>query len=183
VSGAAFSRRFVLFLALCLVLAVAMATPAFADGPHIALHATQGRYEVTLFSAPDPLVTGPVELTLLVQDANTGALLSNVTAGGALAPVSGPEIPLTLTPGGSSNRQLWGETVRIAAPGNYTLHLQVAADGGPVAEFTGALPVDANRGKRNTVLWAVFVLLAIIGLFLANQTAKQRLRVARGRAG
>jgi hypothetical protein len=179
VTGAAYTRRIAAFL----VVALGTATAALADGPHIALHATQGRYEVTLFSAPDPLVTGPVELTLLVQDANTGALLSDVTAGGALVPASGAAIPLTLTPGGSSNRQLWGETVRIAAPGNYTLHLRVTAGGGPVAEFSGGLPVDANRGKRNTVLWAVFVLLASIGLFLANQTAKQRLRVARRSAG
>jgi hypothetical protein len=156
---------------------------AFADGPHIALHATQGRYEITVFTAPDPLVTGPIQLTLLVQDAATGALLSGVAASGSLTLASGPGIPLTLRLDGSSNRQLPGETVKLVHPGSYTLRLKVSAAGGSPEEFTGVLPVDANQGKRNTVLWAVFVAVAMIGLFLANQTAKQRLRAVRRRAG
>ena len=165
------------------LLVLAAPFSAFADGPHIALHATQGRYEITVFTAPDPLVTGPIQLTLLVQDVATGALLPGVSASGSLTSTSGPVAPLTLVPGGSSNRELSGETVKLANPGSYTLRLRVSAAGGPVEEFSGALPVDANRGKRNSVLWAVFLAAALIGLFLANQTAKQRLQAARRRAG
>jgi hypothetical protein len=166
-----------------LLLILAAPFSAFADGPHIALHATQGRYEITVFTAPDPLVTGPIQLTLLVQDVATGALLPGVSASGTLAPASGTVIPLTLALGGASNGQLPGETVKLINPGRYTLRLGVSAAGGPADEFSGALPVDANRGKRNTVLWAVFLAVAMIGLFLANQTAKQRLRAARWLAG
>jgi hypothetical protein len=179
VTGSAAIRRLV-FLAL---LGAGALAPAFADGPHIALHATQGRYEITVFTAPDPLVTGPTQLTLLVQDPETGALLPAVEATGSLIPTSGPAVPLTLVLGGSSNKELTGETVKLAKPGNYTLRLRISAAGGLPQIFSGSLPVDTNRGKRNTVLWAVFPALAMIGLFLANQTAKQRLRKARRRIG
>ncbi len=177
--GAAAIRRLVVLG----VVGLGGLAPAFADGPHIALHATQGRYEITVFTAPDPLVTGPVELTLLVQDPQTGALLPGVSAEGSLTPASGAAVPLTLTVGGSSNSQLTGETVKLTNPGNYTLRLRISAAAGAPQVFSGTLPVDTNRGKRNTVLWAVFLVLAMIGLFLANQTAKQRLRAARRRAG
>jgi hypothetical protein len=170
VTGSAAIRRLV-FLAL---LGAGALAPAFADGPHIALHATQGRYEITVFTAPDPLVTGPTQLTLLVQDPETGALLPAVEATGSLIPTSGPAVPLTLVLGGPSNKELTGETVKL---------LRISAAGGLPQIFSGSLPVDTNRGKRNTVLWAVFLALAMIGLFLANQTAKQRLRKARRRIG
>ena len=178
-SGAAAFRQVLLLL--CLTFAAL--TPALADGPHIALHATQGAYEITLFTAPDPLVTGPVQMTLLVQNPETGALLPHVSARGDLKTAAGARVPLTLTLGGSSNAQLVGQTVKLMAPGSYTLRLEVSAAGGAAQVFRGELPVDTNRGKRNTVLWAVFLALAMVGLFLANQTAKQRLRVSRSRAG
>jgi hypothetical protein len=183
VTKAAALRRVVLLA----LLGVGALGPAFADGPHIALHATQGRYEITVFTAPDPLVTGPIQLTLLVQDAETGALLPGVEAGGSLTPASGPAVPLTLALGGSSNKELMGETVKLANPGSYTLQLRISAAGRSPQVLTGTLPVDANRGKRNTVLGAVFLALAMVWLFLANQSAKQtgkqRLQDARRRAG
>ena len=177
-SGTAILRQLVL-----LCFAFVALPSAFADGPHIALHATQGPYEITLFTAPDPLVTGPIQLTLLVQNSQTGALLPGTSAHGSLIPPSGAAVPLTLVLGGSSNAQLAGETVKLVAPGKYTMRLTVSAAGGATEVFTGELPVDTNRGKRNTVHWAVFLALGMIGLFLANQTAKQRMRAARRRAG
>jgi len=148
---------------------------AHADGPHIAFHETQGAYTVTLFSAPDPLITGPVALTLLVQNAGDGALAPLASASGQLTLYGHAAIPLTFAHGGASGAQLMGATVPLADAGTYALRIRVGGNAGKApASFSGELSVQANHGQRNTVLWAVFLPLTLILLFLANQYAKER---------
>ena len=158
-------------------------TPASADGPHIAFHGTAEGYAVTLFTAPDPLVAGPAELTLLVQDADTGAMLPAARAQGELKLTGGAPVAFTLAPGSDSGPQLLLATVPLPRPGGYALQLRVAAAGRPVAEFTGVLPVDENNRQRNTVAWGVLLPAVSIALFLANQYGKAELARARLRAG
>ncbi len=165
------------------LLMVAMSfAAARADGPHIAFHATQGAYTVTLFSAPDPLTAGPAELTLLVQRAADGTLLPTARATGQLALASQPVLRFSLTPGGAGERQLPIATVRLTQAGTYALDLRVTAPDEALAEFHGTLPVIANHGQRNTVLWAVFLPGVLVAFFLANQYGKAQLRRARARA-
>ena len=164
------------------LLAGAAAGPvARADGPHIALHATQGAYTVTLFSAPDPLVAGPAVLTLLVQNAGDGSLANATAATGAAALPGHAPVRFQLMPGGAVNRNLLGATVQLPQAGAYALTLQVAGAGAP-AVFHGTLPVEANHGQRNTVLWAVFLPAVLILLFLGNQQARLQIRRARAKA-
>ena len=167
--------------ALGLLAGIAVGPAARADGPHIALHATQGAYTVTLFSAPDPLVAGPADLTLLVQNAGDGSLADPRTAEGEAALPGHAPVRFQMRPGGAANRRLLGATVQLPQAGAYTLTLQVAGSGAPVV-FQGTLPVEANHGQRNTVLWAVFLPAVLILLFLGNQQAKLRMRRARAKA-
>ena len=159
--------------------ALVAGSPARADGPHIAFHGTAGGYAVTLFSAPDPLLAGPAQLTLLVQDAASGAMLPAAQAHGQLALSGAAPVALTFTPGGSGTPQLLLATVPLPRPGAYALQLEVVAQGKTAGEFTGVLPVAENNGKRNTVLWAVFLPGMCVALFLANQYGKAQLRRAR----
>ncbi len=168
--------------ALLLLLGGAAHTLARADGPHIAFHETGGAYTVTLFSAPDPLVTGPVALNLLVQNGSDGALAPSATASGRLTLAGHAPVPFQLTPGGAANPQLLGSTVALPTPGDYALTLEVTGSPGsgnsgvgPLS-FHGTLPVEPNHDRRDIVLWAVFLPLGLVGLFLANQYAKQEMR-------
>lgn len=160
---------------LTLACSLLIASPARADGPHIAFHAIEGDCTVTLFSAPDPLVTGPVTLTLLVQHTGDGSLVNGASATGELALPGAEHVRFALRKGGSGNGQLPGATVQLRAPGTYSLQLQVAPGTKPV-RFSGTLPVEVNNGQRNTVLWAVLIPVVLALLFLANQHAKQQLR-------
>ena len=171
----------VLFVALPCLLAPASAQ---ADGPHIAFHGTAGRYTGTLFTAPDPLVAGPADLSLLVQGSGDSALLSGpaVHATGRLTLAGKPPVAFTLVPGGAANRQLLGATVSLPVAGDYALTLELGRAGEPAVLFQGEVPVEENHGQRNTVLLAVFLPAAFIALFLVNQYAKQRLRVGRAQA-
>ena len=148
-----------------------------ADGPHIAYHGTAGPYTVTLFSAPDPLVAGPATLTLLVQSAADDSVVSPSGISGELQLAGHPPVsfPMDVAPG-AANRALPSATVSLPDAGTYALTLQVAGAQKQQASFRGLLPVEENHGQRNTVLAAVFLPMIVVGLFLANQTAKQQLR-------
>ncbi len=149
---------------------------AHADGPHIAFHGTSGNITVTLFSAPDPLVAGPADLELLVQNTSDSAVTPRASARGELTLAGYAPVAFTLMPGNGGSGQLLGATVPLPAAGDYTLTLAVQA--GSSAHFSGDLPVEINNGRRNTVLWTVCVPIVLILLFLVNQYAKQKLRRA-----
>src|SRR5438445_9925471 len=49
-----------------------------ADGGTVRLSEKQGNYRLTVFTAPTPLRAGPVDVSVLVQDATTGEPASDV---------------------------------------------------------------------------------------------------------
>lgn len=145
---------------------------ARADGPHIAFHGTSGPYAATVFSAPDPLVTGPVDLNILVQRADDGSLVRSAQASGQLTLPGHAPIQFVFVPGGP----LPAATVPLPDPGMYVLTLEIAVPGAAPLHFEGSLPVEANHGTRDTVAWAVTVPVLLILLFLLNQYAKGQMR-------
>ena len=173
-------KRSARFLAL-LVLSLA-ACRARADGPHIAYHAETGPYSVTVFSAPDPLVAGPVELVLLVQNSADGAVVRDIAASATLRMAGQAPIPVALRPGAGGNPKLPGASVRVPAAGKWNMRLHLAPPGRASIDCDVPLPVAVNHGNRDTVLWAVFLLGATIGLFLANQQGKAKLRARKAHA-
>ena len=153
--------------------------PAWADGPHIAFHGSEGAYTVTLFTAPDPLVAGPVELNLLVQRAEDGTLVNMAETAGELSLPGHAPVCFRLAPGGAANRDLPGARVLLPDAGRYELGIDIHAAGSVPLHFAGAVSVEANHGKRNTVVWAVVLPVLLILLFLTNQYAKAQLRKSR----
>ena len=172
--------------ALLIVLALfAISSAARADGGHIALHATSGPYTVTLFTMPEPLVAGPVDLSLLVQDASTGAVLGDASAEGTLALTGGAAAQTTITLGhqAATNALLLAGTASLARPGSYALTLRVTRPGSAPEVFSTVLPVGANHRRRTTLVLALVVPLAIILLFLVNQESKQKGRRTEATSG
>jgi hypothetical protein len=151
---------------------------ARADGGHIALHATSGPYTVTLFTLPEPLVAGPADLSLLVQDAATGAVLGDASAEGSLALTGGAATQTTFTLGhqAATNPLLLAGTVSFAQPGSYALTLRVTRGRAAPEIFATVLPVGANHRRRTTLIFALLLPLAMIALFLVNQASKQKAR-------
>ena len=156
---------------LCILLAVC--GRAWADGPHVALHATVGAYTAPLFTAPDPLVGGPVSFELLLQNEGDSSPVPLKTAQVELDLPGQPPVAVTLIPAGGGSPVLSAQAV-LAKPGSYALRVEAAG-----RQFSGELPVAENHGKRDTVLWTVLLPLAAILLFLANQYGKQRIRKPR----
>ena len=55
-----------------LLILAAWCAPVDADGGLVRLSVTQGGYRITVFTSPTPLRAGPVDISVLVQDAVTG---------------------------------------------------------------------------------------------------------------
>src|SRR5262249_28873210 len=53
-------------------------SPAAADGGSVRLSEQQGNYRISVFTAPTPVRAGPVDISVLVQDAATGEVVSGV---------------------------------------------------------------------------------------------------------
>ena len=162
------------YLSLTLALVLISTPTARADGGHIALHASAGAYSITLFTAPEPLVAGPIDLSLLVEDATTGQVLGDAAAEATLATPNDPQpLHFSLTRAAASNKLLLAALPRLPRPGAYTLILHVTSPGASSASFTTVLPVAADHRRRTTLLFALVLPLVAIFLFLSNQQAKQ----------
>jgi hypothetical protein len=61
------------------LLLAAGASSAYADGGAICLSTESGGYRIVVFTRPTPLRVGAVDVSVLVQDAETGQALSDAT--------------------------------------------------------------------------------------------------------
>ncbi len=161
-------RRF-----LCWLLLVLPST-ALADGGHIALHATSGSVTITVFTSPEPLVTGPADFSVLVQDAASDEPLAGARVQGTLT-TQQRRVPIGFARSGG----LMAAAVRLPEAGSYRLDLSVESPGTPTAVFSTTLMVEASHERRTTVIVALVFPLVVIGLFLVNQQLKAHRRVAK----
>jgi hypothetical protein len=150
------------------------AWPAYADGAHIAMRAVSGPYSVTLFTAPEPLVSGPADLSLLVEDAATGVVLGEATADGVLTCGDARPVRMTLSHEAAANKLLLAANPTITRAGNCTLVLQIGQPGSATVSVSAVLRVAEDHRRRTTLLFALVLPGVVILLFLVNQRVKMR---------
>ena len=86
-----------------LLLMVLLATTARGDGGIVRLSERQGRHRITVFTAPTPARVGPLDVSVLVQDALTGAPLFDAV------------VTVVLRPEGQAEPAFSGQASRVAA--------------------------------------------------------------------
>ncbi len=128
---------------------------------------------MTIFSLPDPLVTGPANLVLMAQNAD-GATVP-VEANGVLRLAGHAPVMVPFRRGNAASPQLPGATVTIPAAGAWQMDVDLVGGG----HFAFSMPVAVDHGKRDTVLWAVLFVIAAVALFLGNQQGRRRLAARR----
>src|SRR5882757_1853251 len=62
---------------------------ALADGGRVVLIERQGSYRISVFTSPDPLRAGPIDISVLLQDAETGNAITNAQVNVSLMPIDG----------------------------------------------------------------------------------------------
>jgi len=160
---------------LALILALGLwATAAYGDGGALLLHQDAGPFTLTLFAAPQPLATGMADLSILVQDRNTGGtLLDPVVDATAEAADGSATQTVRLARGNSGNRLLQAGRLQFARPGRWRLNVRVRR-GQDVVLVSTECTVQPDTSRATIVWFYVLLPAAMILLFLLHQFLKQR---------
>jgi hypothetical protein len=149
--------------------------PAAADGGAIRLSEQQGNYRITVFSAPTPLRAGPVDISVLVQEAATGepasdaqVMVKEVRRG---SPGVARRHPATTE--AATNKLYRAATFDLPEPGWYSLEVSID---GSLGEAQVGFDLEAAEPLPSwlTMLpWAGWPVLAIL-LFGVHQFLVRR---------
>jgi hypothetical protein len=150
-----------------------------ADGGAVRAITRDGSYQISVFTSPTPLVAGPVDISVLVQDAETLAALTGTPVLISLTPrdPNGAGIILEATAEAAGNK-LFRACAAELAPGWYDISAQCGS-GKEVGRVRFALEVGPPP-PRLAGLWpwftwpAVPVLLFGLHEFLARRRLGKR---------
>jgi hypothetical protein len=168
-TGATRRRSALLVLAL-----LSVAGTALGDGAHMQLTQAVGPFVITLFTAPTPLRSGPVQVSLLVQtradrapvrDANVDIVLR------ALAPDAEQEITMPAQRGVLPNKILYGAEVVIPTMGRWRLTAHVS-DGERAADVSCDVDVAAAMAPLFAFWGFIALPFVAIGVFALHQWLK-----------
>ena len=119
-------------LALAMTFLLAICERASGDGGAVLLRGTDGGLEVTLFGEPAPLRVGEADLSVLVQDAASGATVLDGEIAVLLVPPAGSPLPeMRARPDveHARNKLLRAATVRFDATGPWRAQVEVSSGG------------------------------------------------------
>jgi hypothetical protein len=105
---------------------------AQADGGRVVLIERHGGYRISVFTAPDPLRAGPIDISVLLQDAETGSAITNAQVNVSLTPSSGSgqTIRAVATNDAATNKLLSAALVELPEPGLWDVEIGCLAERG-----------------------------------------------------
>jgi hypothetical protein len=89
----------------------------------------QGAYRISVFTSPDPLRAGPIDISVLLQDAETGMPITNAQVNVSLTPSSGlgRTIQTVATNDAATNKLLSAALVELPEPGLWDIEITCLA--------------------------------------------------------
>jgi hypothetical protein len=99
--------------------------PAWADGGTVRLSEKKGDYRITVFSAPSPFRAGPVDISVLVQDAVTGQPLAQALVTVRMTKIGQPALEYAATQDVATNKLLHAAQFELPVPGRWELQVRV----------------------------------------------------------
>jgi hypothetical protein len=149
-------RRFgAIGLVACLVVG-SWQISTLADGGTVRISEMKGDYRITALTAPIPFRAGPVDISVLVQDAATGEALPDVKVTLGIAPRERPsdmrQYPATT--GAATNKLFHSALFDLPAPGWWTVEIDVS---GPHGAARASFDAEAaDRLPRWLSMWPWF---------------------------
>jgi hypothetical protein len=142
----------------------ALPSLAVADGGTVRLSEQKGNYRITVFTAPIPLRAGPVDLSVLVQDADTGELVSEVQVTIKAVRSGSPDIAFRhrATTESATNKLYYAATFDLPEPGWYSVEVFIDGVLGKAQvrfELEAAEPLPSWLAMLPWVGWPVLAIL------------------------
>jgi hypothetical protein len=154
---------------------------ARADGGTVCFSGKAGGYRITVFSAPTPLRAGPVDLSVLVQDAATGEIMPHARVTVRLAKRGGPTLEYAATTEVATNKLFRAAQIELPEPGRWQMHVRVEDVHG-LATIGGEIQA-AERLPRWREMWPWFTWPAVVIVLFAISRSRQRRSRSEPRAG
>jgi hypothetical protein len=137
---------------------------ARADGGTIRLSEEKGNYRITAFTSPTPLRAGPVDISVLVQNAATGDLAAGVEVHINLARQGsgGIAIDRLATTQAATNKLYYAANFDLPEPGLYSVNLSIDGVLGKVQtgfEVEAAQPLPSWLTMLPWIGWPVFAIV------------------------
>ena len=136
---------------------------ARADGGTVRLAEQKGSYRITVFTAPTPLRAGPVDLSVLVQDASTGEPASDVQVTVKATRRGSPAVGIhPATTEAATNKLYYAATFDLPEPGWYALEVSIAGARGEAQvhlDLEAAQPLPPWLAVWPWLAWPVLVIL------------------------
>jgi hypothetical protein len=155
---------------------VVCAGTALGDGGRLRAYGDAGDFRVAVFTRPEPLTVGPVDVSVLVQERSSGeAVLNAVVA----VELSGPNGVAMSAPAGrhTTNRLFYGATVDLA-PGAWIVTARIRR-GDAAAESRATFAVG-EAGARPIGAWPYLAVPPLaVALYAANRGLRRRNRKRR----
>lgn len=170
---------------------------ARGDGGIIRLRESQGPFSLTVFSSPEAVSGGIVDVSALIQEKETGKVILDADVRFSVSPPAGSALnqpdefcglltQTTRLPAGAhnpasiratrevaSNKLLYAAPLQLNAPGNWKLQVLVSR-GSDTAQFGCLLPVTLTSGKL-TGLWPYLSLPPLVVVaFALNQWLRRQ---------
>ena len=148
---------------------------ARADGGTIRLSQQQGGYRITVFTAPTPFRAGPVDISVLVQDAATGTPLPDVTVDVEVAPRGrlGEAVSIRATTEAATNKLFRAAVFELPEPGWWEVGVTVRGPKGTARVTCEAEAADALPRWLSLWPWVCWPALAVL-LFCVHQWLVRR---------
>jgi hypothetical protein len=138
---------------------------ARGDGGTLRLTERQGGYRIAVFTAPNPLRAGPVDVSVFVQDAETGQPAPDVSVTISVSRVgpSQPRVRYPATPEAATNKLYRAAQFELPAAGRWRLEIAVDGPRGPAQVQVDVEAAEALPRWRE--LWPWIALPAVPILF------------------
>jgi hypothetical protein len=164
--------RFLLTLAALLTLGD---HKAHADGGAVQLSEVVGPYRLSVFTSPTPLHTGPVDVSMLVQDASTNALVPDAIVTFHLSPQNSPDETVTATASraAATNKLLQAAQIELSQSGIWILSVEVDGPLGDVKAECNLEIGEAWPHWLSLLPWILWPALPV-GLFLVHMALVRR---------
>jgi hypothetical protein len=155
---------------------------ASADGGRVVLVERMADYQISVFTSPEPLRAGPVDISVLLQDSATGRPITGAQVNASLTPSGGRGRPIfaVATTDGATNKLLYAALVELPDPGSWDVEITCLADHGP-AEVRFTIDAD-QQSTRWLNVWPWFTWPAgVVLLFGVHRMLVSRRETASSR--
>jgi hypothetical protein len=148
--------------------------PVRADGGSMRLSAEEGRYRISVFTAPTPFRAGPVDVSVLVQDSVTGSPMPHARVTVRMTKIGHAALEYPATHETATNKLFRAAQFELPGPGRWEMQVHVEGSHGRAViggEVEAAEPLPR---WRELWLWIGWPALAIV-LFGIHQVLERRM--------